>query len=147
MDQWLTPPVGEDELCLERTYGKGRIVYLAGYPGNGYNRQYCAGFEQLLKSIVMDSGVALPAEVISPLPGEKNFIYIKSGHADGTPLLFVFFPEGVDSARLKLAPALFPHGTVEEVLSGQSLTVPDDGSREIEVRPGKFNIAVLALRK
>ena len=139
-DQWTTPIEGEENLCVERRYGLGRVIYFGTYPAYSYRQKYSAAWEELLLRIVDDSGVILPARVLSPMPGEKDFLYMKCGHSDGTTLLFVFFPPEWEEAELKIAPGLFSGGKAVELFSGETIDIPAD--RQITVHPGFCQIAV-----
>lgn len=141
--QWRTP-VEADAFCVERRFGKGRIIHLASYPGNAYLAKWNPAFEALLAAIVRDSGVSLPVEVLSPECGDKEFLYLKSGKSKGRSLLFVFFPAEVESAEAVLGPELFPDGTATELFSGEEfrVSVAADGRRVLKLKPGRFRISV-----
>ncbi len=141
--QWRTP-VEADEFCVEKRFGKGRVIHLASYPGNAYLAKWNPAFEELLAAIVRDSDVKLPVEVLSPACGETEFLYLKSGKSGGKSVLFVFFPPGCSSAEIALGAALFPGNRATELFSGKEFTIATagDGRRILKLKPGRFQIAV-----
>ena len=152
--QWLTPwlvPEGEvwcehpDGALLVRVpAGKGTVVLIGSYLGDAYLQRGDADFESLLKHFVQSAGWTPRVTVTSPRPQPDRFVYIKHGDADGRPLLFVFFPNGVATADLRLTGSLFPDGRATDLISGQTVEVrARDGDQTVTLDCPDWRFAVL----
>ncbi|MDR0933215.1 MAG: hypothetical protein LBM70_09390, partial [Victivallales bacterium] len=142
VEQWHTPIEGDD-FCTVKTFGKGKVVYFASYPGNVYRQNWNPDFEELLFAIIRDSKATLPVTVLSPERGEKDFLYLKSGKSGDKTVLFAFFPPKCDRAEIVLSDELFPNNRATELFSNRSVEItPCAECRTMTLLPGKWQLAI-----
>jgi len=159
LTQWQTPLAApypaEMEIWSEEAgqpllatwpVGKGRIVYCGSYLGNAYQEQPHGDFETFLAATVTAAGVCPAVKIIAPLPTESGFVYLKYGQGANGPLLFLFFPEGVSEAELELDGAWWKGDRAVELWSGEpvEISVGTNGKKRCVVKPGRFQLAIVA---
>jgi hypothetical protein len=76
-EQWITPlalPAGNgaEPHSAEVRYGKGRIVYLGGYPGQAYAKNADPEFERLARSLADDAGAGFRSGRFLPADGKRR---------------------------------------------------------------------------
>ncbi len=148
--QWLTPlraggaaasrvlaRHGELPLVAEFACGKGHVIYLGSYFGNAYLKNPNPDFEHFLAGIAAKAGVIPPFRILPDSPEAKEFIYVKSGSANGRQLLFCFFPNDEMCCRLKLSRQT---GAFKELQSGKRIPVQD---KVLQITPARFRMAIL----
>ena len=62
-------------------------------------------------------------QVLSPLPGERSFAYVKHGESGGKRMVFVFFPPSCDRVHLRFRDEFFKTNQVKDIIAGRDLTV------------------------
>ena len=149
-EQWVTPlalPAGSEgePLSAEVRHGKGRIVYLGGYPGQACAKRADPEFERLIRALTEAAGCRIPVRTRSPEPTENAFLYHRGGMSGDTRMLFVFFPNGKTECELELAADVFPGNRVTELVSGREFAVETAGSRRfLKLTANPLGLAVLA---
>lgn len=152
--QWMTPlakgqgrvwaKVAAGALAKEIPVGKGRVVYLGSYFGEAYQKNRVADFEAFLRLLNRRSGVQPEVEVLSPKPTQESFLYVKWGTAGDQKTIFIFFPQGIELARLRFQAGWLKTDRVREVFSGRELSLETGkNGKECLVTAPKGNIAVL----
>ena len=107
--------------------GRGQVVLLGSYHGEGYAHAYNRDFEALLEWIADQAGVGRPVRIVVPEAEENRFIYLRWGQSEQTPIISVFFPEGVDSCELRFNGLLDGQEVVRDLISGESHTLEIQG--------------------
>ena len=154
--QWLTPmefsngnvlaECPDGALLLEVPVDEGRVVFAASYPGEAYHAGADAGFEDFLEWVARSAGWSPDVEIVEPAPDGNTFLYVKHGTSNGRNLLFVFFQQEQEQARLRFGDGLFKSSTLTDLLSGDKYTlVPGDpGAMELTLGKPERQFAVLA---
>jgi beta-galactosidase len=151
--QWTTPMAGRGKalathadgmLLVEAKAGKGRVILAGGYLGGAYINTKNPDFEEFLELAARRAGWTPEIEITDPPPSQDAFMYVKSGRSGGKRVVFVFFPAGVDSARIRFRPGFFAGRTVRDVLTGKAsrLSVGEAGA-EIKLDASDWRMAVL----
>jgi beta-galactosidase len=135
--QWVTPwhvergdvygahPDGA--LVARVPVGRGQVVLLGSYHGECYAHAYNRDFEALVEWIAGQAGVGRPVRILAPEADENRFMYVRWGQSGQTPIIFVFFPEGVDSCELVFDGLLDGNEAVRDLISGGSHTLEVSG--------------------
>ncbi|HOX39455.1 MAG TPA: beta-galactosidase [Candidatus Brocadiia bacterium] len=152
--QWITPwqkrkgkvlaPHDDGALIVEAPVGKGRLLLCGAYLGDAYLQNWTADFETFIAAVVRNAGWKPQMEVVSPKPDKGSFVYIKSGESAGCKVVFAFFPEGCDEAKLRFAGKWFPSGKARDLIGGRSVKVSNvKGGQECRLSPSKWKLSVL----
>jgi len=130
-DQWLTPMTNtrkngvvwarnkEGILAQEFPLGRGRIIMIGSYLGNSYMETHEPAFERFLETIVRQAGWRPAVEVVDPQSTQEKFLYIKTGKSGSRNMLFVFYPEGIAEARLRIKQEFFPNNSATDIITGK----------------------------
>ncbi len=158
--QWLTPwqrGAGEiladgDEgaLVVDVPVGKGHLILCASYFGQSYHARACrqegssCDFEGFVEALVRRAGCKPDVEVLAPKPEAGHFLYVKTGDSGDRKMVFVFFQEGQDAARLQFASGTLRAGSMKDLMTGAryDLEAVADG-HELVVPAGDWRFAVL----
>ncbi len=154
--QWTTPMTesgnagtvwarnGDGALIREVVVGKGRVILIGSYLGDAYGKQWSADFESFVESIVRQAGVKPEIEILEPALSREQFLYVKSGSSGVRKVVFVFFPAGVQAARLRFAAPFFGEDILTEGITGKALPLIRAGSeRECLLTASPLGISVL----
>jgi len=151
MVQWMTPwhnhqgqiwaKDQDGALVQEVAVGKGRLVLCGTYLGESYFEKWNMDFERFVERLCRRAGWQPEVEALSPAPDQQSFIYVKHGQAQSKKLVFVFFPHGFDQAKLRFKPGFFASSQVDELLSGNKLSLQSDGV--VTLTPTHWGVAVL----
>jgi beta-galactosidase len=127
--QWLTPMAGggdtvathpEGALITEVQIGQGRVILVGGYLGGWYQNTRSDDFETFLELAVRKAGWQPDVAVVAPRPSERSFVYVKSGTSAGQRLVWVFLPQGVETATLRFKPGIFASDALTDILTGRT---------------------------
>lgn len=152
--QWLTPWQIEhgdvmashaDGVLLARVpVGRGQVVLCGSYHGECYARAYSADLEVLVDWVAGIGCVARPVRVVSPKPDETRFMYVRWGASGDMPVIFVFFPEKVDSCTLSFQGLLDGHDAVHDIISGETHRLAQEaGAAVLNLPCPAWRLAVL----
>jgi len=154
MRQWMTPWVFEKgrtlaaaadgALIAEVPVGKGRLVLCGSYFGDAYLQEWSSDFERFVELIARDAGRRPEIEALSPRATEDAFVYVKHGRSEHQNVVFVFAPSATESVHLRFRPDFFASTQVQDLISGQMLTIMNMAEgQECLVPAAPWRLAVL----
>ncbi len=128
--QWVTPwevnrgdvyaSDPEGALMARVPVGEGQVLLLGSYHGECYAHAYDGGFEALVDWIASQAGVDRAVQILSSEADENRFMYVRWGRSGKTPIIFVFFPEGVASCEIGFRGLLDGRKAVHDLIAGET---------------------------
>ncbi len=153
--QWTTPLAASKDskvlaegpdgaLIIEKKIGRGRVFYCGSYLGAANHEQRSLGFERWIEHVVLSAGVKKAVEMQFPKGQPLDAPLIRYGTSEDHRLLFVIFPEGMKSVKLKLAAGFFGGRHVRELIQRKALTAQKAGDGlELIVPASSWGVAVV----
>lgn len=152
--QWLTPAraaeatvwasTKDGAIVLERSVGRGRVVYVGSYLGDAHKETWSADFERFVAMLARRAGAHAPVVVRNAASSSAGDTLVRSGRSGDRPVTFVFGPVGQPSLSLQAPKGGFGSAPLE-LLSGKRLTTRDAGDMHTLDAPlNEWGIAVLA---
>ena len=154
--QWLTPwqtgrgtvlaSSDDGALVTEVRVGEGRMVLCGAYFGEAYTARRSGPLERFVEHFARTSGWTPDVEVLAPRPTADSFLYVKHGTSGGRRLVFVFFQEGQEQARLRFRPGFLAHPELTDLITGRrhAVATTQSGQQELELPVPDWRFAVLA---
>ncbi len=156
--QWLCPWIAAGKtrtiarhtdgsaVIAEYNLGKGRIILCGSYLGNEYDRKRYDDFEDFLLAIISSSGLHREFRVHEKRSGDFNdFTHVVAGSSSGRKVVFVFIPDGRDSAEIVFDMDFFQSEKLKDLMTGDKLHLRRSGKghARLKLSRGAFGIRIV----